>query len=516
MVAENPAYLVLRVPEVCNMQGVTVAAIYARISQSDPKVEKTADQVKRCRALADREGYEVAAVFVDDGISAFTGKARPGWLQMIDGIAAKRFDVVLAVAEDRLARDSQEKIGYQVHCAKYGVVWHTLAGGRVDPSTAEGSLMSTITGAIAQYESHVKRERMRASVVRRLAEGKDLGGPRPFGFEDDRFTIRGSEAVALRGAYDAFLETGSVYAATVHLNRSGHLTTFGKEWGWSSVRKMLARKRNAGILESKGQVVAEGRPAIVSREVFDSAQILLGSPVPAAHGPKPGALGSGIVLCGRCDSPMSNGGEYYRCATKFGTTSPDRSARKSEVKHPTISRGLLERLLRERTFMRLVALSMEPEVLAEGVGEGVAALRGQIAEVSRRRDVAQELAFMPGANMALLGKQMAALQEEIARLEASVQEAVQVGTRASVHALARDAIRDLGEGVSAMDGPSAFVLWEPQFMGLPMGKQRLVVSSIFTTIRVGVGGRGAGRVEFDWPGKTDVGAVAPVVAGEPF
>lgn len=495
---------------------MTRAAIYARISQSDPKVEKTANQVARCQELAEREGYEVVAVFVDDGISAFTGKARPSWLQMIDGIAARKFDVVLAVAEDRLARDSQEKIGYQVHCAKHGVVWHTLAGGRVDPSTAEGSLMSTITGAIAQYESHVKRERMLASVTRRLAEGKDLGGPRPFGFEADQRTIRESEAAVLRGAYDALLREGSVYAATVYLNRSGLTTSFGKEWGWSSVKKLLMRKRNAGILESKGEIVAEDRPAIVSRDVFDAAQAVLGSLQMAKRGPKRGALGSGIALCGRCGNVMSNGGEYYRCSAKFGTTESERTGRVREAQHPTIARHLLDRVLRERTFMRLVSLSMEPEVLTEETSGEVGALRAQIAEASRRRDVAQELAFMPGANMALLGKQMASLQEEIDRLELMVREALEVGTRASVHALARDAIRELGEGVSLMDGHAAFMLWEPRFMDLPMEKQRLVVDSLFTSITVGATGRGASRVDFDWPGKVKAELVGAVPAGEPF
>ncbi|MDR6612495.1 hypothetical protein [Leifsonia sp. 1010] len=73
--------------------------------------------------------------------------------------------------------------------------------------------MSTISGAIAEFESHVKRERVKASLERRLALGQDLGGARPFGFTEDRKGIVEAEADLVRTAYRMVLDGESLYSS---------------------------------------------------------------------------------------------------------------------------------------------------------------------------------------------------------------------------------------------------------------------------------------------------------------
>lgn len=62
------------------MVEVRAAGVYARIS-SDPDgtrlgVER---QVADCRDLAAAVGWPVAGVYVDNDVSAFSGKTRPGY-----------------------------------------------------------------------------------------------------------------------------------------------------------------------------------------------------------------------------------------------------------------------------------------------------------------------------------------------------------------------------------------------------------------------------------------------------
>ena len=60
---------------------MTTVAIYARLSQAkegeDPELSAPARQIDDCRARAEREGWTVAAVYVDPDASASTRKRRP-------------------------------------------------------------------------------------------------------------------------------------------------------------------------------------------------------------------------------------------------------------------------------------------------------------------------------------------------------------------------------------------------------------------------------------------------------
>ena len=54
-----------------NMTGTRSAVIYCRVSSTKQRVEGSGleSQEQRCRAYADDKGYEVEAVFPDDGLS---------------------------------------------------------------------------------------------------------------------------------------------------------------------------------------------------------------------------------------------------------------------------------------------------------------------------------------------------------------------------------------------------------------------------------------------------------------
>jgi site-specific DNA recombinase len=72
------------------------AAIYARISQDRTgEALGTRRQVADCQAEAERRGWPVAEVYVDDDISAYSGKHRPAYARMLDDIRDGRIDAVI-------------------------------------------------------------------------------------------------------------------------------------------------------------------------------------------------------------------------------------------------------------------------------------------------------------------------------------------------------------------------------------------------------------------------------------
>ena len=82
-------------------------AIYARYSTDKQSETSIEDQVRLCRARAQREGWNVVETYKDAAISG-TSKERPAYLEMVSDALSGRFDLVLAEAMDPLARSLEE------------------------------------------------------------------------------------------------------------------------------------------------------------------------------------------------------------------------------------------------------------------------------------------------------------------------------------------------------------------------------------------------------------------------
>jgi site-specific DNA recombinase len=458
------------------------AAIYARISQADPKVDAIADQKRRCRELASREGYDVIAEYADDGISGWSGKHRPGFLELTDGIRADRFDVVLAVAEDRFTRSAQEKIGFQVECAGHAVKWHTLSSGLNDPSTAEGRLLGTVTGGIAEYESSLRSNRVAASVMRRLAEGKDLGGARPFGYEADRITVREGEAVLVRAGCRMIQGGATVWAVAKAWDESGvQPPRASTKWRTQTVRSILMRPRNAGILEVRGQRYPTSRiQAIVSEEEHEAVVAILANPSRLPRrGPKPTRTSAtGLVRCAVCGSYLQQtaargGVRAMRCA---------REGRIVEGRHPSMTVEAIETQLAERALVAVLNRVRSGDEVNAGRGE-VPALRLRIAEVVRQRDVQQELAAAPGANVAMAVKEIARLGEAIRTADRELDAALSADTGTAALDLAR-LFFVKQEGVEFVYGSMAREPWLDFWTGLSIDQRQQLLRALFHTIEL--------------------------------
>ncbi|MET4003861.1 DNA invertase Pin-like site-specific DNA recombinase [Arthrobacter sp. UYCu511] len=88
-------------------------AIYARISD-DKRGEGLGveRQEEACRALAERNGWEVTLVEVDNSISAYSGKPRPAYMRMVEAIKRGEVDIVIAWQLDRLYRRMKDLEAY--------------------------------------------------------------------------------------------------------------------------------------------------------------------------------------------------------------------------------------------------------------------------------------------------------------------------------------------------------------------------------------------------------------------
>ena len=93
----------------CSVGGVTAAAIYCRISKDDAGTALgVARQERLCRELAEARELDVVDVFVDNDISAYNGKKRPGLEALLGAVESGRVQAVLCYHVDRLYRRAIE------------------------------------------------------------------------------------------------------------------------------------------------------------------------------------------------------------------------------------------------------------------------------------------------------------------------------------------------------------------------------------------------------------------------
>ena len=151
------------------------AAIYGRVSTDG---QTTDNQIVALREVAARRGWDIAEVYLDNGISGAKGRdKRPGFDRMLKDASRRKFDVVMAWAIDRMGRSLRDLIEVIEHLEATGVDLY-LDQQNIDTTTPAGKLLFQVTGAFAEFERSMIRLRVNAGLARARAQGKRLGRPR--------------------------------------------------------------------------------------------------------------------------------------------------------------------------------------------------------------------------------------------------------------------------------------------------------------------------------------------------
>ena len=296
------------------------AAIYCRISDDrDGAGLGVARQEADCRERAARLGWTVAGLYIDNDLSAYSGRVRPEYRRMLDDLRSDVADAVIAWHSDRLHRSPRELEEFIDVCEGAGVAVETVKAGPVDLSTPAGRAVARTLGAWARYESEHKAERNRRKALELAQAGKiSGGGPRPFGFERDRMTIREPEAEMIREWVRRVLAGEPVRSLARDLNSRGIRSSTGKQWSAQTLKRTLVSGRISGQRDHHpqshtgnkrplvGEIVADAVwPAIISKEDTARLRALLMDPGRRLTPATPRrCLLTGILRCGRCGAAM--------------------------------------------------------------------------------------------------------------------------------------------------------------------------------------------------------------------
>lgn len=194
------------------------AAIYVRVSTDKQTVE---NQIRELGQVAKRRGWQIVAEYRDAGISGAKGRdSRPGLDQLLKDASRRKFDVVMAWAIDRLGRSLIDLLGTIQTLEACGVDLY-LDQQAIDTTTPAGKLMFQVTGAFAEFERSMIRQRVHAGLKRAVEQGKTLGRPKIDAAIEKRIKaqLRGGKGM-IKTARECGVGTGTVQRIAREMERA--------------------------------------------------------------------------------------------------------------------------------------------------------------------------------------------------------------------------------------------------------------------------------------------------------
>jgi DNA invertase Pin-like site-specific DNA recombinase len=278
-----------------------------------------------CARLAERKGWRVVEQYVDDDVSAWSGKRRPEYARLLADLQAGSINGLLVYDLDRLHRQPSELESFIDLCQRLGLTNVASVSGEIDLTTADGQFQARILGAVAKKSSDDTSRRIRRKHLEIAAEGRvSGGGSRPYGYEADKVTLRPAEAAVVAECAKRLLAGEPVRSIGQDLNERGIPTSTGGEWSPQSLRRMLASARIAGQREHRGEIVATAEwPGIISPEDGARIRALLANPERRTNKAARRYLLGGLLVCGHCGEklvarPRTGGKRRYACAKGVG------------------------------------------------------------------------------------------------------------------------------------------------------------------------------------------------------
>ncbi|MDI5927755.1 recombinase family protein [Rhizobium leguminosarum] len=228
-------------------------ALYARYSSDNQRDASIEDQLRVCRARADREGWTVVDSYSDRAISG-ASLLRPGVQELIADGLKRRFDLVLTESLDRLSRDQEDIAGFYKRMRFAGVSIVTLSEGEVS------ELHIGLKGTMGALYLKDLADKTRRGLRGRIEDGKS-GGGLCFGydvvhqFDETGAASRGerainpAEAEVVRRIFAEYLAGKSSRTIAMRLNSEGVPGPQRGEWGPSTIHGNP--KRGTGILNNE-------------------------------------------------------------------------------------------------------------------------------------------------------------------------------------------------------------------------------------------------------------------------
>ncbi|MEL7622078.1 MAG: recombinase family protein [Clostridiales bacterium] len=316
-------------------------AAYARVSSdSDDQQNSYIAQVDYyTKNIATHEGWELADIYADEGITGLVASKRDDFNRMIQDCRDGKIDRVLVKSISRFARNTKEYIQYVRELLRLGISIH-FEKENIDTGKMTSEQIATIYGAFSQMESQNHSNNMRISVRMRMEKGTYISPSTPYGYklEDRTLVIIPEQAKVVRHIFTAYLSGQGKDDIANEMNRLGvPRTRDRKAWYPTTIGYILTNISYTGDMvwqksfatndipfrqvRNKGEkpkyFVENCHEPIVTKDEFQQVQKLLEIRGEQVAGTVSSTLLSKKLHCGNCGTlfrrKIDNEKVYWTC-----------------------------------------------------------------------------------------------------------------------------------------------------------------------------------------------------------
>jgi site-specific DNA recombinase len=477
-------------------------ALYARYSSDRQSEHSIEDQLRICRAHAERQGWTVVQSFHDAAISGTTLK-RPGYQALVRAMRAGELDVVLAEALDRFSRDQEHIAAFHKLVGFTRVRLVTISDG--DITALHVGLKGTMN---ALYLSDLSAK-TRRGIEGRVRAGRATGRA-PYGYRrvtsvlrPDGVLERGlrevvpDHAAVIRRIFGDYADGFSPSAIARALNGEGIPGPNGG--AWTSMTLSGRPFSGDGILRNRaylGEIVWNRRMRVVDptsgqaqrclnaanervtgealalRLIDDALWARVQARLAAATPPRadlqarsrfwerrpPRHLLSGKLVCGVCGGPFSaNRGGVYSCNSQFRGLCTNTTAAPRTKLEAAVLAILAERMMEPELATAFAeTFTQEWNRLAGEQGRDADKLRRELQAVERKLSNLLD-ALAEGLRSSGLQDKITGLEAERDRLTLALQETrpIQLRLLPNLGQAYRRSVDRLRDALAAGDNPAA-------------------------------------------------------------
>lgn len=322
-------------------------AAYARVSSdSADQLNSYIAQVDHyTRYISSHEGWELADIYADEGLTGMEVNHREEFKRMIADCRDGKIDRILVKSISRFARNQEDYILYMRELLRLGVTIY-FEKENIDTGKITSEQVADIYGAFAQMETTSHSQNMRVSFRIQMEKGIFVPAKAPYGYRlvDRELYVVPEEAEIVRFIFREFLKgrgkldianelnergierasdrgvsrangPGVWYVDTVNYILTNVTYTGDQVWHKTYKTDVLPylKERNRG---QKPKYFAEGCcPAIINKEDFEMAQQLMAKKREAyPKGSSVESVFSKRVFCGECGAPCRRknvGAQFY-------------------------------------------------------------------------------------------------------------------------------------------------------------------------------------------------------------
>lgn len=234
------------------------AALYLRQSQyTDGSISEELQETT-ARAMCEREGWTVVGVYKDIDLSGRSTEKRTGLRALRAAFERGEFDLAVAHAASRFARNMQD--GAEI------VAEMPIATVLEGEAPSDDDFMPLLHMLLAHKQSKEIGKRWREVHAHKRAQGLPAqGGPR-FGYrrEGTMYTPDPVTGPVLREAYLRYARGEGWLSITTDLNTRGIKTTADGEWSTTVLRRVLDSGFGAGLIVSKKEHLPGAHEAVIT------------------------------------------------------------------------------------------------------------------------------------------------------------------------------------------------------------------------------------------------------------